>query len=154
MASKEIIRRRVMELAKEATEVAGVELAGLELLGQRGRMLLRVTIDSHDGISIKDCEWVSRQIEALLDIEDLIQGSYNIEVTSPGLDRPLNTIQDFRRFKGRLARVITKEKIGKQSFFIGRIKDIEDDSVVLELEKGEIELPFVIISKARLEVEV
>ncbi|VAX30564.1 Bacterial ribosome SSU maturation protein RimP [hydrothermal vent metagenome] len=153
MVPREIIRKKVMELATEATEIAGVELFDVELLGQRGKMIVRVTIDNEQGIGIKDCERVSRQLEALLDVEDPIQGSYTLEVTTPGLDRPLRNIEDFERFKGRLARVVTTERIDNQTFFVGRIKSVKGDRIVLELDNKEVEIPYKIVSKARLEIE-
>ncbi len=153
MVSREIIRKKVMKLAREATEIAGVELFDVELLGQRGKMIVRVSIDNEQGIGIKDCERVSRQLEALLDVEDPIQGSYTLEVTTPGLDRPLRGIEDFERFKGRQARVVTTERIANQTFFIGRIKSVKGDTIVLELENKEVEIPYKIVSKARLEIE-
>ncbi|GMT48130.1 MAG: ribosome maturation factor RimP [bacterium] len=153
MVSREIIRKKVMELAREATEIAGVELFDVELLGQRGKMIVRVTIDNEQGIGIKDCERVSRQLEALLDVEDPVQGSYTLEVTTPGLDRPLRGIEDFERFRGRQARVVTTERIDNQTFFIGRIKTVKGSTIVLELENKEVEIPYKIVSKARLEIE-
>jgi len=153
MVSREIIRKKVMELAMEATEIAGVDLVDVDLLGQTGRMIVRVTIDSEEGVGIKECERVSRQLEALLDVEDPIQGSYTLEVTTPGLDRPLRSLEDFERFKGRLARVVTRERIANQTFFIGRIKSVKGDGIVLELDNREVEIPYKIVSKARLEIE-
>lgn len=160
MQQKKLIRKKVLELAKEAAEIAGVELDDVELPGQVGRMIVRVTIDSDDGIGISDCEEVSRQLEALLDVEDPIPGSYTLEVSSPGLDRPLRKKKDFERFTGRLARVVTKEKIDNKTFFVGRISGIDGESVLLLL-KGKagvadrvIEVPFDKISKARLEIEI
>ncbi len=143
-----------MGLALEAAEIAGVELVDVELLGQIGRMIVRVTIDSDKGIGIKDCEGVSRQLESLLDVEDPIPGSYTLEVTSPGLDRPLRSLEDFSRFKGRLARVVTREPIENQTFFVGRIETVEGETVGLSLEGGkEVKIPYEFISKARLEIE-
>jgi ribosome maturation factor RimP len=153
MVSREIIRKKVMELATEATEIAGVELFDVGLIGRRGKMVLRVTIDNEQGIGIKECERVSRQLEALLDVEDPIQGTYTLEVTSPGLDRPLRSIEDFERFKGRQARVVTTERIDNQTFFTGRITSVKGESIVLELDNKEVEIPYKIVSKARLEIE-
>ncbi|RME67708.1 MAG: ribosome maturation factor RimP [Nitrospirae bacterium] len=153
--NREELRKKVLALAEEAAEVAGVEVDDVEILGHPGNMTVRVIIDSEQGITIDDCERVSRQLEALLDIEDPIEGSYNLEVSSPGLDRPLRKIEDFVRFKGRLARVITKERIDNQTFFVGRIEDVEDgDVVVLKLKKKTLNIPFRLISKARLEIEI
>ncbi|RMG68414.1 MAG: ribosome maturation factor RimP [Nitrospirae bacterium] len=153
--NREELRKKVLALAEEAAEVAGVEVDDVEILGHPGNMTVRVIIDSEQGITIEDCERVSRQLEALLDIEDPIEGSYNLEVSSPGLDRPLRKIEDFVRFKGRLARVVTKERIDNQTFFVGRIEAVEDgDVVVLKLKKKTVNIPFSLISKARLEIEL
>ncbi len=153
--NKEEIREKVLSLAREAAEVAGVLVDEVEILGHPGNMTVRVIIDSEQGITIDDCERVSRQLEALLDIEDPIEGSYNLEVSSPGLDRPLRRLEDFIRFKGRLARVITRQRIDNQTFFVGRIEDVrEDGQIVLRLKKGTVSIPYSEISKARLEIEI
>lgn len=143
-----------MELAKEATEVAGVEVFDVELLGQVGNLIVRVTIDSEKGVGINDCERVSRQLEALLDIEDPVPGSYTLEVTSPGLDRPLRNLQEFRRFHGKLVRIVTNKKIDNQTFFIGRIAQVTNNTVIITIGKKEVEIPYEIINRANLEIEL
>ncbi len=153
--NKEELKKKVMELAKEAADIAGVWVDDLEILGHAGSLTVRVIIDSEKGITIDDCERVSRQLDALLDIEDPIEGSYNLEVSSPGLDRPLRRIEDFERFKGRLARVITSERIDEQTFFIGRIEAVEEGNIiVLKQSKKTVRIPYNIITKARLEIEI
>ncbi len=152
--NKEALREKILALAQEAADIAGVEVDAVEILGHPGNMTVRVIIDSEQGITIDDCERVSRQLEALLDIEDPIDGSYNLEVSSPGLDRPLRKLDDFIRFKGKLARVITRERIDNQTFFIGRIEEVQDDVVVLGLKKKTVSIPYTLISKARLEIEI
>ncbi|GBE02258.1 ribosome maturation factor RimP [bacterium BMS3Bbin06] len=154
MPAKNVIRRKVKKLAEEAAEVAGVKLFDIELLGQVGKMIVRVTIDREDGIGIKDCETVSRQLEALFDIEDPIQGSYTLEITSPGLDRTLKTIADFKRFTGRMVRIVTSEKINKDTVLVGRIKSVGDSTITVALPDEEVEIPLSIIRKARLEIEI
>jgi len=154
VALKESIKKKVIELAKEATEVAGVELFDVEILGQVGNLTVRVIIDSDRGVGINDCERVSRQLEALMDIEDPVPGSYTLEVTSPGLDRPLRSLEDFRRFQGRLARIVTKEKLNNQSFFIGRIAKVTSNTVIISIGKKELEIPYEIIDRANLEIEL
>ena len=144
-----------MKLAEEAAEIADVQVDDVEILGRAGNLTVRVIIDSERGVTIDDCERVSRQLDALLDIEDPIESSYNLEVSSPGLDRPLRKIEDFKRFRGRLARVITRERIDEQTFFIGRIETVEEgDVVVLKQSKKTVKIPFEIITKARLEIEI
>jgi len=154
MNQKEIIKEKVLRLAQEAIRGFSVEIEDVEIIGHRGRMIVRIIIDSQDGISINDCERVSRQIEALLDIEDPIPTSYTLEVSSPGLDRPLKSIKDYKRFISKLVRIITKEKLNNQTFFIGRIKAVEGDEILLQINNHtEVRIPFNIIAKANLEVE-
>lgn len=149
------IEDKVRELAGQAAIDRGVELASVELLGGGRRKLLRVSIDREGGVTLGDCEGFSRQIEALLDVDDVIQGTYTLEVSSPGLDRPLRNIGDFSKQKGKLARVITKEKIDNQSFFVGRIERVLENSVVISLPGGkEVTIALDNISRARLEVEI
>ncbi len=154
MSTKAVIKKKVQALAEEAAGVAGVEIADLELLGQIGRLIVRVTIDRDDGIGIKDCERMSRQLEALLDIEDPIPGGYTLEVTSPGLDRPLKSLKDYERFRGRLARVVTRKMFNKNNVITGRILDVRDEIILFQTDRGELEVPYSEIKKGRLEVEM
>ncbi|HYA12346.1 MAG TPA: ribosome maturation factor RimP, partial [Thermodesulfovibrionales bacterium] len=101
-----------------------------------------------------DCERFSRSLEALLDVEDPIPMSYTLEVSSPGLDRPLKELKDFEKNMGKLARIITIEKIENQNLFIGRILNADSDFLKLLVHSREIDIPFDKISKARLEVEI
>jgi ribosome maturation factor RimP len=125
-------------------------------LGKANRgYILRVFIDKEEGVTIDDCEKVSREIEAILDVEDPMPGAYVLEVSSPGLNRPLNGADDFRKHSGKTARVIIKEPIDKQTFYVGKIIRSDDNEIVLLLPKDrEVTIPIDIISKARLEVEV
>jgi len=133
----------------------GFELDNIELMKMGNRFLLRVFIDKEGGVTINDCERVSRQIEAQLDVEDPIPSSYILEVSSPGLDRPLRKPEDFKRFSGKTARVITHKPIENQTFFIGEIAEAGDDSIVLLLPKDKkVTIPYENISRARLEVRV
>ncbi len=133
----------------------GFELDNIELMKIGNRFLLRAFIDKEGGVTIDDCERVSRQIEAQLDVEDPIPSSYILEVSSPGLDRPLRKPEDFKRFSGKTARVITHKPIENQTFFIGEIAEAGDDSIVLLLPNGKkVTIPYENISRARLEVRV
>jgi ribosome maturation factor RimP len=155
------IKQKVYELASQAAEDEGFELISADILGQGRRLLLRITVDKEGGVTVGDCEKMSRSIEALLDVEDPIKGPYMLEVSSPGLDRPLVKQKDFERSIGKLARIVTIDKIENQTFFIGRIMDVGEGWVRIRLEKGakkeearDIFVPFENISKARLEVEI
>jgi ribosome maturation factor RimP len=147
------IKKRVLKLAEQVAEDLSLELFDLELLG-KGKLLLRVMIDKEVGVTLDDCERFSRGLEALLDVENPIPVSYTLEVSSPGLDRPLRDLKEFEKNIGKLARIITAEKIENQNLFIGRILDVNKDFVKLSFHGQELDIPFDKISKARLEVEL
>ncbi len=149
----EDIRNKVLKFTKEVAVGQGVEIFDVELFG-RGKLLLRVVIDKEGGVTLDDCERFSRSLEAVLDVEDPIPMSYTLEVSSPGLDRPLRDVKDFEKHKGKLARVVMAEKIQNKDFFIGRIIEVGSDFVRLLVDGNEKEIPFDKISKARLEVEL
>jgi ribosome maturation factor RimP len=115
---------------------------------------MRVTIDRSGGVALDDCERFSRSLGLLLDAEDSMQGPFNLEVSSPGLDRPLTVLKDFERHKGKLVRIITKDKIDNQNFFLGRIIGITADLIQLDINGEERNIPFDNISRARLEIEI
>jgi ribosome maturation factor RimP len=148
------VEDKVRELAEEAASGIGLDVADIELKRGKRRTLLRVTIDKQGGVTLDDCEAMSRTLEPLLDVEDAISGPYTIEVSSPGLDRPLRSLKDFEMQMGKLARVITKEKVGNRNFFIGRISGVAGDSVTLDTEEGDFTIEFENISRARLEIEL
>ncbi len=149
----ESIRDRVLRLARQIAEEQGVDLFDIELFG-KGKLLLRVIIDKEGGINLDDCERFSRALEAILDVEDPIPVSYTLEVSSPGLDRPLRGPEDFEKNIGKLARIITMEKIENQNLFIGRILEISNEFLRLLIDGREIDIPLEKISKARLEVDL
>lgn len=148
------IKRKIHELADSTADEYGVQVVDVELAGNLRKPILKVFIDKENGVTLEDCEKFSRALSAVLDVEDPIRTPYTLEVSSPGLDRPLKGMKDFQRNAGKLVRLITKESINKQNFFIGRIIEAKDDNLKLLLEnKDEIGIPFSQISKARLEIE-
>lgn len=147
------LKEKVLMIAKQVADEQGVELFDIEMLGS-GKMILRAFIDREGGVTLNDCERFSRSLSALLDVEDPLTRSYTLEVSSPGLDRPLRDMKDFLKNSGKLARVITIEKIEDQNFFIGRIKEVAHNLVTLVVNNREIAIPFEKISKAKLEVEL
>jgi len=147
------IKQKVLRLAKQVADEQGVEIFDIELLG-KGKLLLRVIIDKEGGVTLGDCERLSKSLGTVLDVEDLFPGSYTLEISSPGLDRPLKGIKDFEKNVGRLARIITIEKIENQNFFIGRITEINRNFIKLLVNGREMDIPFEKISKAKLEVEL
>jgi len=151
----ELTRKRIWDIVEPIISELGVELEDIELNRLKNRFLLRIYIDKDGGVTIGDCERVSREIEAILDVEDPIPGSYILEVSSPGLDRPLKRPKDFIRFSGKKVRIVTGEPVEGQTFFMGWIIEADEERVVVRLTKEkEISIPYGLISMARLEVEV
>jgi ribosome maturation factor RimP len=104
--------------------------------------------------SIRDLEHVSRDVSAILDVEETIDHRYTLEVSSPGLDRPLRTPADYRRFVGRLAKIVVSEPVDGQKHFEGRLAGFEQSAIVIETTPGKRQLiPLSVVTRARLEVE-
>jgi ribosome maturation factor RimP len=129
----------------------GLELFDITLRRERRKLVLRVVIDDPENyVSIRQCEIVSSQIGNYLDEADLIDSSYILEVSSPGLDRPLREIKDYNRFVGRLAKIWLKD--GK--VLVGNIKETTENTVSIELKNGEIiTFSFDQIKKGKLEID-
>ncbi len=146
---------RVRKTAREIVEFAGMELVHLEMKREPGGLLLRVTIDKEGGVNLDDCARISRQLSVQLDVEDPIEGRYTLEVSSPGLDRPLFTDRDFARFAGRKIRLSTHVPLDGRRNFQGRLDGIVEGSVRMTLNDGrQIVIPHDQVAKARLEVEL
>ncbi|MDH3979549.1 MAG: ribosome maturation factor RimP [Gammaproteobacteria bacterium] len=142
---------QIGEMLEPGIRSMGYELVGVEYQGgDTGGGLLRVYIDSEQGISAEDCQKVSYQVSGVLDVKDPIPGHYTLEISSPGLDRPLFRPQDFERFAGQLVRVHARYPIDGQRKFKGRLRGLAGDNVVIEQEGQEISLAFDEIEKARL----
>jgi len=139
------------DLVRRAVEALGYELVGVEYLSQaRSGHLLRIYIDSEQGIGLGDCEKVSHQVSGLLDVENPIRGDYSLEVSSPGLDRPLFEKAHFARFVGEVARVKLNAALNGRSNYKGTIVEVDGDDVVMQVEGELLRLPFAQISSARL----
>jgi ribosome maturation factor RimP len=145
---------RAYEIAGEVALGLGVEVEDIELLGLGRGRTLRVTLDKAGGVTVDDCAGFSREFGAALDVEDSIAGSYNLEVSSPGLDRPLKKPRDYEKSLGKLVKVVLNEQIRGQGFLVGRLKDVWEDRVMLSVGEGEEEVLFSNIKRARLEVEI
>lgn len=135
----------------------GLSLWDIEFKKEGPRRILRVYIDRESGVSLGDCEAVSRDLGAALDVEDVVSSSYTLEVSSPGLDRTLFKPEHFVRFAGKTVRIKTYQSIDGQKVFRGKLLGVGagETTVRLEPEKGGVlEIPFQEISKASLEVEL
>ena len=142
---------KLVRLLRAEIELLGYELVAVELTGQgKGGMLLRVYIDHDEGINLDDCVQVSHQLSGVLDVEDPIRENYRLEVSSPGLDRPLVEEAHFQRFTGHKARIKMRSKIANRHRFTGVLQGVEEHRVLLE-DDGELyRLPLDEIETARL----
>jgi ribosome maturation factor RimP len=146
---------KITQMAQRVAVSEGLTLVDVQLKGGRGSQLLRVYIDKPEGISHADCQLVSEQLSAMLDVEDPFPGSYTLEVSSPGLDRELVKASDFTHFAGRKARVVVREPVDNQKVLEGRLAGFEAGRVRLDLgDAGLKELELSNIQKARLVVEI
>ena len=145
----------VRQLLDPILESMGLSLWDLEFNKQGPQWLLRIFIDREPGgVTLSDCETVSRDLSAALDVEDIISHAYTLEVSSPGLDRTLSKPGHFVRFTGSMVRIKTYQPINGQKVFRGRLLGLAEDTIKVELETGMIlEIPLTGITKASLEVE-
>lgn len=139
----------------------GLEIFDVELKRERGGQVLRVVLDRpgpnatpEESVSIEDCARVAEELGTMLDVEDVVSGEYTFEVSSPGLDRPLRGANDYQRFAGRWAKIVTSKPVERQTAFAGRLKGIEGEDVLFESEgKKLMKLPLGLITRARLDLE-
>ena len=152
---------QVRTVAARVAASYGLDIFDVQFRREAVGMVLRIQIDrpgpaatAEDSVSVDDCAAVSRDLSAVLDVEDIVPTAYTLEVSSPGLDRPLRTIDDFRRFAGRRAKVVMREAVDGQTFFKGRLGGVEDGRVVIDAEDRRRHLvPIGIITRANLEIE-
>lgn len=149
---------KIETLARQIADPAGIEIVEIELKGSGRNQLLRIYIDKPEGVAHADCELVSRELSAALDADDPISGSYELEVSSPGLERKLGRWQDWERFSGRKVKVVLKESVdpvlGDLKHFEGVISRAEDHQVTVELPgKGPITFPFEQVVRANLKFD-
>ena len=142
-------KERLIGLLEPAIAAMGFELADIDLyLGRRG--VLRLYIDRAGGVTVDDCQRVSEQVGALLDVEDPLPGSYTLEVSSPGFDRRLRTQAHFERFVGERVRIELRDAREGRRNFTGRLTGVESGSAVLDVDGEELRLPLNDIAVARL----
>lgn len=147
------IVQQVEKLIAPVIDDFGLELVDIEYVKEGAQWYLRIFIDKESGVDIDDCANVSRAAGEVLDQNDPIAQAYTLEVSSPGLERPLKKEQDFERFKGKLVRVITKEVYQGYKEFTGYLVGLIDDEIVLEYEEEKIGIPRSLVEKANLTFE-
>jgi ribosome maturation factor RimP len=160
MAPTDVIEQ-VRDIAGRVAASYGLELFDVQFRREASGMVLRIQIDrpgpatsADDSVSVEDCAKVSRDLSAILDVDDVVPTAYVLEVSSPGLDRPLRKAEDYERFAGRRAKLVMREKIDGQGYFRGQLGGLEDGHVLIEGEdKRTHRVPLDVITRANLEVE-
>jgi len=152
---------RVREAATRVAGGYGLEIFDVQFRREASGMVLRVRIDrpgpaahAEESVSVQDCANVSRDLSAMLDVDDVVPTAYTLEVSSPGLDRPLRGADDYQRFTGRRAKLVMRERVDGQGFFKGRLGGVDGGDVLIDADDGRTHrVPIGVITRANLEVE-
>lgn len=144
--------QKLYDILTESASEHSAELIDYEIKGKGDQILLRVFVDKYGGVDLNTCTAISRTISDYIDRKDIFQGRYRLEVSSPGLDRPLKTKRDYERQLEHLL-TVTYEQDDKDISITGRLQRVTDDSIYLLVEEKPIRLPFQRIKKAKVEVE-
>ena len=155
------VAKEVRNVATRVAHTYGLDIFDVQFRREAQGMVLRVRIDrpgpaatAEESVSVEDCAHVSRDLSAILDVEDIVPTAYTLEVSSPGLDRPLRGIDDYRRFAGRRAKLVMREPIDGQGFVKGRLAGADGNDVLIDADDGrQWRVPVGIITRANLEVE-
>jgi ribosome maturation factor RimP len=148
-----MIQEKIEQLIQPAIESMGYELWGCEYLAQGKHSLLRIYIDKADGIGVADCEKVSHQVSALLDVEDPVPGNYSLEISSPGIPRPLFRNSQYQRYAGLQVEIKLFKPVEGQRKFVGAIVSADESTLILDIGGNQQEFLFSNIVKAYLTVE-
>jgi ribosome maturation factor RimP len=155
MASKAEI---IQKLVEPVINALGYQLWGLEYLGQGKHTLLRIFIEKEGGINVEDCAETSRQVSSILDVEDPIKEEYTLEVSSPGLDRQLFRLEQYRLYPGAAVKIRLNGSLDGRRNFAGILQEVvstqEETAVVIRIEAEDFKLPFQMIEKANLVIPV
>ena len=141
----------LLELIEPVVEGLGYECVGIEYNSHPKHGFLRIFIDAEQGVGMEDCTKVSHQVSGVLDVEDPISGEYNLEVSSPGMDRPLFKLKQFEQFIGHTVQVNLFKPVGGRRNITGLIEEVEGNDVYLQQDGQVYKVPFQAMSKARLE---
>lgn len=149
------VEERVREVAARVAADRGLELVHVEFASSGRTTVVRIFIDKPGGVTHDDCSGVSLDVGTILDVEDFIPSAYTLEVSSPGLERALHGRADYERFAGQLAKLKSREAVGGQRNFRGRIVGVEGDAVVFDdRTNGLVRVPLAGIVKANIEIDV
>jgi ribosome maturation factor RimP len=142
---------QLQQMLEPVAESMGFQLWGIEFVSQGKDSILRIYIDGEEGVSVDDCALMSHQASGILDVEDTIPGVYTLEVSSPGLDRLLFKLEHYQAYIGAIVKIKLRMPFDGRRNFKGKLKGIEEDDVVVEVENEEYLLPLDYIDKAQIE---
>ena len=158
--AQQTVTDKIKDIAERIASSLGMELVDLEYKREGRQMVLRFFIDKNGGITLDDCADVSRELSAVLDVEDLVPDKYVLEVSSPGLNRPLKTESDYVRYMGKLVKIKTYEMLqdeagNRRKTFLGELTGFADGLITVRLREGQnAEIPLEKVAKANLEFEL
>jgi ribosome maturation factor RimP len=141
---------RIRFLVEPVLGPLGFELLDARFLTEHGRRILRLFVDKEGGVSLGDCERISRELETMLEVEGVLGERSVLEVSSPGLDRPLTKPEHFQKYAGKMAAVTTAQPIDGRRNYKGLIRSVEDGQVVMEIDQQEYRVPLGLIERAHL----
>ncbi|HSI89079.1 MAG TPA: ribosome maturation factor RimP [Pyrinomonadaceae bacterium] len=148
---REQIEARIRAISQSAADAKGLEFVHSEVAGTKRNAVVRVFVDKPGGVTLDDCGELSRDIEGVLDIEDIVPSSYVLEVSSPGLERELYSIADFQKFTGESARIKTREAVDGRKSYKGSIVGVDGENILFEEKTlGQITIPYSNVAKANL----
>jgi len=150
--SEEILDR-VRMIADPILSSEGMDLVEIEYRRESKGWILRLYIDKEGGVTLDDCARISQEVGRSLDVEDFISTPYTLEISSPGLTRPLKTEKDFMRYRDRLIKVRTIDPIENRRQFKGKLLGVSDNRIEIEMEGGILQIPLSNVAKASLEIE-
>jgi ribosome maturation factor RimP len=148
-----LLHKRIEKLIGPSLTHMGYDIVRIAISGGK-RPTVQIMAERDDGsLNIDDCEEISKTVSALFDVNELMDGAFTLEVSSPGLDRPLTKPHHFERYQGELARIELEQAVDNRKRFTGIIKGLKDGHIILNSEDGELALPFADLAKARLIME-
>ena len=161
MAASGDVVGQIRIIADRVADSYGLEIFDVQFRREAYGMVLRVRIDrpgpaatAEESVSVEDCAHVSRDLSAILDVEDVVPTAYTLEVSSPGLDRPLRHAHDYARFAGRRAKIVMREKVDGQAFFRGTLAGLDGEAVLVDGDdRKRHRVPLGVITRANLEVD-
>ncbi len=147
------VNDNILNMANPLLSGKNMELVDLEFRKEGVGKVLRLFIDKPDGVTVEDCAVVSRELSTLLDVNEVISERYVLEVSSPGLRRPLKKVEDFKKYEGKLVLIKTNELIENRKVFKGYLKDTNDEGIQVDIDGSLYSLSFHQIKKANLEID-